>query len=63
MQISKHTTTLGLADHLLQHADDYTIAQWLAQRWLQARVPGSSPGGDSQFDLQPFPVCVFPSNQ
>ena len=25
--------------------------------------PGSSPGGDSQFFLQTFPVCVFPSNQ
>ena len=29
--------------------DDYTIAQWLEHRYLQARVPGSSPGGDSQF--------------
>ena len=28
-----------------------------------ARVPGSSPGGDSQFFLQTFPVCVFASNQ
>ena len=28
--------------------DDYTIAQWLEHCWLQARVPGSSPGGDSQ---------------
>ena len=28
--------------------DDYTIAQWLKHRWLQARDPGSSPGGDSQ---------------
>ena len=44
--------------------DDYTIAQWLGHRWLQARVPGSSPGGDSQlFFLQTFPVCLFPSNQ
>ena len=44
--------------------DDYTIAQWLEHRWLQARVPGSSPGGgDSQFFLQTFPVCLFPSNQ
>ena len=43
--------------------DDYTIAQWLEHRWLQARVPGSSPGGDSQFFLQIFPVCLFPSNQ
>ena len=42
---------------------DYTIAQWLEHRWLQARVPGSSPGGDSQFFLQTFPVCLFPSNQ
>ena len=41
--------------------DDYTIAQWLEHRWLQARVPGSSPGGDSQFFLQTFPVCLFPS--
>ena len=41
--------------------DDYTIAQWLEHRWLQARVPGSSPGGDSQFFLQIFPVCLFPS--
>ena len=32
--------------------DDYTIAQWLEHRWLQALVPGSSPGGDSQFFLQ-----------
>ena len=37
------------------------IAQWLEHRWLQARVPGSSPGGDSQFVLQTFPVCLFPS--
>ena len=43
--------------------DDYTIAQWLEHHWLQARVPGSSPGGDSQFFLQTFPVCLFPSNQ
>ena len=43
--------------------DDYTIAQWLEHRWLQARVPGSSPGGDSQFFLQTFLVCLFPSNQ
>ena len=43
--------------------DDYTIAQWLEHRWLEARVPGSSPGGDSQFFLQTFPVCLFPSNQ
>ena len=43
--------------------DDYTIGQWLEHRWLQARVPGSSPGGDSQFFLQTFPVCLFPSNQ
>ena len=43
--------------------DDYTIAQWLEHRWLQAKVPGSSPGGDSQFFLQTFPVCLFPSNQ
>ena len=43
--------------------DDYIIAQWLEHRWLQARVPGSSPGGDSQFFLQTFPVCLFPSNQ
>ena len=43
--------------------DDYTIAQWLEHRWLQARVPGSSPGGDGQFFLQTFPVCLFPSNQ
>ena len=43
--------------------DDYAIAQWLEHRWLQARVPGSSPGGDSQFFLQTFPVCLFPSNQ
>ena len=28
-----------------------------------AKVPGSSPGGDSQFFLQTFPVCLFPSNQ
>ena len=41
--------------------DDYTIAQRLEHRWLQARVPGSSPGGDSQFFLQTFPVCLFPS--
>ena len=41
--------------------DDYTIAQWLEHRWLQARVPGSSPGGDSRFFLQTFPVCLFPS--
>ena len=42
---------------------DYTLAQWLEHRWLQARVPGSSPGGDSQFFIQTFPVCLFPSNQ
>ena len=41
--------------------DDYTIAQWLEHRWLQVRVPGSSPGGDSQFFLQTFPICLFPS--
>ena len=41
----------------------YTIAQWLEHRWPQARVPGLSPGGDSQFFLQTFPVCVFPSNK
>ena len=40
--------------------DDYTIAQWLEHRWLQAKVPGSSPGGASQFSLQTFPVCLFP---
>ena len=39
--------------------DDHTIAQWLDRRWLQARVPGSSPGGDTQtvnvfFRLFPF---------
>ena len=43
--------------------DDYTIAQWLEHHWLQARVPGSCPGGDSQFFLQTFPVCLFPSNE
>ena len=41
--------------------DDYTIAQRLEHRWLQARVPGSSPGDDNQFFLQTFPVCLFPS--
>ena len=35
----------------------------IEHRWLQARVPGSSPGGDSQFCLRTFPVCLFPSNQ
>ena len=34
--------------------DDYTIAQWLERRWLQAKVPGSSPGGDSQFFSSDF---------
>ena len=34
--------------------DDYTIAQWLEHRWLQARVPGSSPGGDSLFFSSDF---------
>ena len=34
--------------------DDYTIAQWLEHRWLQARVPGSSPGGDSQIFSSDF---------
>ena len=43
--------------------DDYTIAQWLEHRWLQARVPGSSPGGDNQFFLQTFPFVSFPQNQ
>ena len=33
---------------------DYTIAQWLEHRWLQARVPGSSPGGDSQIFSSEF---------
>ena len=42
--------------------DDYTIAQWLERRELQVRVPGSSSGGDGQFFLQTFPVCVFPSS-
>ena len=41
--------------------DDYTIAQRLEHRWLQARVPGSSHGGDSQFFLQTFPVRLFSS--
>ena len=45
----------------LRWDDDYNIAQWLEHRWLQARVPGSSPGGDSQFFLQTFPVCLIPS--
>ena len=40
--------------------DSYTIARWLEHRWPQAKVPGSSPGGDSQFFLQIFPVCIFP---
>ena len=52
----KQTTLNGLCLD-----DDYTIAQRLEHRWLQARVPGSSPGGDSQFFLQTFPVCLFPS--
>ena len=43
--------------------DDYTIAQWLEHRWLQARVSGSNPGGDSHLFLQTFPVCLFRSNQ
>ena len=43
--------------------DDYTIAQWLEHRWLQVKIPGSCPGGDSQFFLRTFPVCLFPSNQ
>ena len=43
--------------------DGYTLAQWLEHRWPQAKVPGSNPGGDSQFFLQTFPVCAFPSNQ
>ena len=34
--------------------DDYTIAQRLEHRWLQARVPGASPGGDSQFFSSDF---------
>ena len=34
--------------------DDYTIAQWLEHCWQQARVPGSSPGGDSQFFSSDF---------
>ena len=38
--------------------DGYTIAQWLEHCWLQARVPGSSPGGDSRLFLQTF----FPFN-
>ena len=49
--------------HTVYWDDDYTIAQWLEHRWLQANVPGSNPGGDSQFFLQTFPVCLFPSNQ
>ena len=40
-----------------------TIMNYVYICWLQARVPGSSPGGDSQFFLQTFPVCLFPSNQ
>ena len=40
--------------------DGYTIAQWLKHRWLQARVPGSNPGSDSQFCLRFFPFASFP---
>ena len=43
--------------------DAFTPAQWLEHRWLQAKVPGSCPDGDSQYFLQTFSVCVFPSNQ
>ena len=39
---------------------DYTIARWLEHRWLQARVPGSSPGGDSNFLFRPLPFVSFP---
>ena len=38
--------------------DDYTIAQWLEHRWLQTRVPGSSPGGDSRFFLQTIVIII-----
>ena len=47
--------------HAVRRLSIYNI--YLEHRWLQARVPGSSPGGDSQFFLQTFPVCLFPSNQ
>ena len=40
--------------------DDHTIAQWLEHRWLQARVPGSSPGGESQFFFRLFPFVSLP---
>ena len=40
--------------------DDYGIAQWLEHRWLQAIVPGSSPGGDSQCFFRLSPFASFP---
>ena len=46
---------------------DYTTAQWLEHRWLQAKVPMVRvPSGDSQF-LSPSTIVsfltTFPSNQ
>ena len=38
--------------------DSYTIAQWLEHPWSQAKVPCSSPGGDSQFFHFPFPQLI-----
>ena len=40
--------------------DDYTVAQWLEHRWLQAKVPGSSPGGDQFFLFSLFLFVSFP---
>ena len=34
--------------------------QWLEHRWPQVKVPGSSPGGDSQFFFRLFSFASFP---
>ena len=36
---------------------NYTVAQWLEHRWRRAKVPGSSPGGDTQFFSSDF-TCL-----
>ena len=58
--MNKHPSKIN---KIIKINNNNRASQWLEHRWLQARVPGSSPGGDSQFFLQTFPVCLFPSNQ
>ena len=34
------------------------VAQCLEHRWPQVKVPGASPGGDSQLFLQTYPIST-----